>query len=150
LLTPQGYLREWGDDGKVHFKRWLDQDMLAHVDILILSTYDIAAAPELEQEFAQACEWVIVTDGDKGGTCYHRGIPSTYAAFPAVELEPTGAGDVFAASLLASLMQLKNDIPTALKVAARLSAISVTRRGAWQEFSTEEIHDALYLAQDKK
>jgi hypothetical protein len=148
MLTPQGYLRRWDADGKVHFKRWLDKDVLAHINIVVFSKADIVGAPELEHEFAQAAEHVVVTDGSRGGTYYHNGQPTPYAPYPVVEVEPTGAGDVFAASLLASLLKLNHDMHAALKVASRLAAISVTRMGTRATISADEVQQAISAAQE--
>jgi len=146
LLTPQGYMREWGDDGLVHFKRWLDADMLADVDILVLSKQDIAAAPELEAEYAQTSEWVFVTDSENGGAYYHNGERMTYEAVAADEVEPTGAGDVFAASLLASLLEY--DMDTAVRIAACLAAQAVTAPGVYP-FTEQDVQAAKnYATQD--
>lgn len=149
LLTPQGYLRRWGDDKEVHFKRWLDKDMLSHVDIVIFSKADIAAAPDLEAEFAQASEHVVVTNGANGGIYYHNGEALPYVSYPVEEVEPTGAGDVFAASLLASLPKVNHGMQAALKVAAHLAGISVTRLGTRDTISTAEVQQALIIAQEK-
>jgi hypothetical protein len=143
LLTPQGYMRQWGSDGKVNFKYWLDQDMLRAVDILVCSRQDIADAPELEYKFGDYVDHVIVTNGDQGGMYYHDGIAEPYAAYPVVETDPTGAGDVFAAALLSSMLFFDRDLRAAIKVAARLAAISVTRMGANPAFTDEDIQSAL-------
>src|SRR5688572_15183567 len=34
LLTPQGYMRQWGEDGHVKFKSFLDESVLRHINIL--------------------------------------------------------------------------------------------------------------------
>ena len=135
LLTPQGYMRKWGNDGIVHFKRFLDNEVLAAIDILVLSKQDILDAPELEYEFPKYTEHVVVTDGENGGTYYHNGEAIPYLAYPVTETDPTGAGDVFAAALLASLPLLNNDMLSALKVAAHLAALAVTVKGATIPFS---------------
>ncbi len=127
LLTLQGWLRRWDADGRVHFKRWYDPDVLKSINIVVFSEEDIVESPQLEQEFAGSVEHLIVTRAEKGGTYYHNGQPTDYTT-PQVELvNPTGAGDVFAASLLASLPALNYDMNSAIRVAARLGAISVTR-----------------------
>ena len=150
LLTPQGNLRQWGDDKQVHFKRWFDKDVLSHIDIVIFSKADIAAAPDLEYEFARATEHVIVTNGVHGGTYYHNGTPTNYDAISVNEVEPTGAGDVFAASLLSSLPKVNHDMQAALKVAAQLAGLSVTRLGTRDTISAEEVQQALHKAQEEK
>ena len=147
MLTPQGYLRRWGADKRVHFKRWLDKDLLSHVNILVFSKVDIADSPDLEAEFVQASEHVIVTDGKNGGIYYHNGEQIPYTPYLVQEVEPTGAGDVFAASLLASLLNVNHDMQAALKIAARLAAISVTRVGTRDTITTGEVQEALEAAQ---
>lgn len=149
LLTPQGFMRRWGDDGVVHFKRFLDNEVLSAIDILVLSKQDIHAEPDLEYEFPKYTKHVVVTDGENGGTYYHNGEAIPYSAYLVTETDPTGAGDVFAASLLASLPLLDNDIIAALKVAARLAALAVTVKGATLPFTQDMIHQIILEAREK-
>jgi hypothetical protein len=147
MLTPQGYLRRTDDSGQVHFKRWLNHAMLQAIDILVLSKEDIAGAPELEDEFAHAVMHCIVTGGENGGTYYHNGNAQTYEAIEVNETDPTGAGDVFAASLLASLPLLNNNFSQAVDVARRLSAQSTTQRGSGH-LTEADVQQALAAARD--
>ncbi|MDX2160739.1 MAG: PfkB family carbohydrate kinase [bacterium] len=143
LLTLQGWLRRWDADGRVHFKRWHDAETLKHIDMVVFSEEDIVEAPELEAEFAGTVEHLFVTRAEKGGTYYHWGDPQPYST-PVVELvHPTGAGDVFAASLLASFAAFDGDIRAATEAAARLAAISVTRVGLDSAPTPDEVGTAL-------
>ncbi len=143
MLTLQGWLRRWDADGRVYFKPWFDADVLQDIDIVVFSEEDIAEAPELEALFAGAVEHLFVTRAERGGTYYHHGQPTSYTT-PQVELvHPTGAGDVFAAGLLAGLHVLDGDIHKAVHVAARLAAASVTRIGLDGAPTVEEVHAAL-------
>lgn len=151
LLTPQGYMREWGEDGRVQFKRFLDSDVLNAIDILVLSKQDIREAPELEYEFPKYTKHVLVTDGENGGTYYCDGEASSYAAYSVEkEIDPTGAGDVFAASLLASLPLLDHDMNAAIAVAARLAALSVTTLGTNPAFTSDDIQKIVQEAKKEK
>ena len=127
LLTLQGWLRRWDDDGRVRFKRWFDPSVLEAIDIVVFSEEDILEAPELEQEFAQSVRHLIVTRAEHGGTYYRQGEPVQYATPQAEVINPTGAGDIFAAALLSGLYVTDNDMQAAIPVAARLGSISVTR-----------------------
>ncbi len=139
LLTLQGWLRRWDSDGRVHFKRWFDADILRHINIVVFSEEDIVESPDIEAAFAGVVEHLFVTRAEKGGTYYHRGQPIPYST-PKVELvHPTGAGDVFAASLLASLPALNFDMLAAARTAAALAAISVTRSGLESAPTREEV-----------
>ena len=143
LLTLQGWLRRWDADGRVHFKRWYDPDVLKSIDIVVFSEEDIVESPQLEAEFAGSVKHLFVTRAEKGGTYYHDGEAFEYTT-PQVELvNPTGAGDVFAAALLASLPALNNNIHAAIHVAARLGAIAVTRNLLEGAPTPDEVQAAL-------
>jgi sugar/nucleoside kinase (ribokinase family) len=143
LLTLQGWLRCWDADGRVRFKRWHDASVLESIDIVVFSEEDILEAPELEQEFAGTVEHLIVTRAERGGTYYHKGVAETYET-PQVEMvNPTGAGDVFAAALLAGIHVLGGDMRAAIKVAALLGATSVTRKGLDSAPTPTEVQKAL-------
>ncbi len=143
LLTLQGWLRRWDDDGRVRFKRWYDPSVLEAIDIVVFSEEDILEAPGLEQEFAQSVRHLFVTRAERGGTYYRQGEPVEYDTPQAEVVNPTGAGDVFAAALLSGLYVTNSDMQAAIRVAARLGSISVTRW--WLEGSPtpEEVQMAL-------
>jgi sugar/nucleoside kinase (ribokinase family) len=143
LVTLQGWLRRWDDDGLVRFKRWYDAEVLKSVNILVFSEEDIVEGQDLEEAFARTVEHLIVTRAERGGTHYHRGRASSYDT-PQVEVvNPTGAGDIYAAALLASLHASPDDMETAIRVAARLGALSVTRVGMDSAPTTDEVRQAL-------
>lgn len=143
MLTLQGLLREWGEDGLVRYRRWLEPDALSHIDLVVFSKQDIAEDPELEEEIIAHARRVVVTDSAQGGVYYEDGRPHLYAPYPVEEKDPTGAGDVFAASLLASLPLLSHDYEKALRVAARLAAFSVTRDDIMTSVTSEEVRASL-------
>ena len=148
LLTPQGWMRKWGDDRTVRFQRWFDPDIVRAADLVVFSRHDIQAAPDLEDEFARLAKYLVITDGVRGGIVYQNGVPSSYDAYPVEEQEPTGAGDVFAASLIASLSILDQNMRQAVQVAARLAAIAVTRSGLRGVPTPDEVQAALKEVQD--
>jgi sugar/nucleoside kinase (ribokinase family) len=146
-LTLQGWLRRWDADGRVRFKRWFDADVLKDVNIVVFSEEDIVESPVLEQEFAGAVEHLLVTRAERGGTYYHQGQPTDFNS-PQVNLvHPTGAGDIFAASLLCALHILNGNMQLGIKVAAHLAAISVTRVGLESAPTHDEVQQALTEAQ---
>lgn len=146
LLTLQGWLRRLDGGGRVRFKRWFDPDVLRSIDTVVFSEEDIVEAPDMEQSLAQAVSNLFVTRAERGGTYYRGGEPVAYST-PQVEVvNPTGAGDVFAAALLASLPALNQDYFAATRVAAQLGAISVTRFGLEGAPTPQEAQAALQEA----
>jgi sugar/nucleoside kinase (ribokinase family) len=144
LLTLQGWLRRWDVDGRVHFKRWHDAKVLNSIDIVVFSEEDIIEAPDLEADFAATTRHLFVTRAEKGGTYYNAGESTTYDTPQVQVIHPTGAGDVFAASLLAALHVLNGDMQPATRVAATLAANSVTRVGLDSAPTPEEVQKALF------
>lgn len=143
LLTLQGWLRRWEADGRVHFRRWFDADILKSVNIAVFSEEDIVEAPDMEAAFAASVDHLLLTRAEKGGTYYHKGTPTNYST-PRVELvNATGAGDVFAAAVLASLPALGHDLNKAIQVAAQLGAICVTRYDIDGTPTPDEVRQAI-------
>jgi sugar/nucleoside kinase (ribokinase family) len=147
LLTLQGMLRTWGADGRVRFRRWMDAEALQRIDVVVFSEEDIAEAPELAYEIAAVCRRVVVTRAERGGTVYLDGEARAYAALPVETVNPTGAGDVFAAGLLAAWHCL-GDFERAVSVAAALGAIAVTRDLLDGAPTAAEVEAALRMAQE--
>ncbi len=146
LLTLQGMLRAWGADGRVRFKRWLNPAALKRIDVVVFSEEDILEAPELEREVAAVCKRVVVTRAERGGTVYLDGTAQDYAT-PQVEVvNPTGAGDVFAAALLSS-WHILGDFERAVLMAARFGATAVTRSLLDGAPTVAEVRSALRMAQ---
>ncbi len=112
--TPQGWLRRWDADGRVWPAQWeAAEEVLPLLDVLILSHDDLLPFARNQRDAADArlAEWsarvplLVATDGRHGATLFERGVPTRFPAYPAIEVDPTGAGDVFAAAFLAYLYQ---------------------------------------------
>lgn len=129
LLTPQGWLRQWDTEGRVTFRRWFDPDILRAFDIIVLSEDDIQESPDLEQKIAPIARYFMVTRGSKGGTWYHEGKAHHYDATRVDSRYLTGAGDVFAVSVMAAYHRSRNNMAEAVRAAAYLAAYSTTREG---------------------
>lgn len=143
MLTLQGLMRQWGDDGKVQFRRWFDQEAFELVDIVVYSEEDIIQYPQLTNEVRQIVSHLVVTNGRKGGTYYHNGETIPYSSIEVQHRDLTGAGDVFASSLLGVLPMVGNDVYKAVTIAGRLAAYSVTRAGVESAPTQAEIEREL-------
>ncbi|MCY3779531.1 MAG: PfkB family carbohydrate kinase [Chloroflexi bacterium] len=143
MLTLQGMMRRWENDSLVRFRRWFDRRALERIDIVIFSREDIVECPQLTDEMRRVCKHLVVTNGRNGGIYYHDGGAMHYDSIPVDPLDLTGAGDVFAASLLAALPKLSGDVASAVRVAGRLAAYSVTRSGLDSAPTPAEIESEL-------
>src|SRR5437016_10527809 len=131
-VTPQGWMRGWGEDGLVSPVDWADADrVLAKADAVIISEDDVAHKSVID-EWAAKARMLVVTLGDRGCNVYRQGEPEPFhsAAFKsATEVDPTGAGDVFAAAFLWHLHKSGGDWRIAADWANCVASFVVERRG---------------------
>jgi hypothetical protein len=139
MLTLQGLMRRWDADGKVHFKRWFDEEAFKQIDIIVYSEEDIQQYPKLTEEISRIANHLVVTNGRDGGTYYYNGDTMHYDSVEVKPRDLTGAGDVFAASLLGVLPLVDNDVAKAVKIAGHLAAYSVARTGVESAPTQDEI-----------
>lgn len=150
MLTLQGLMRQWGDDGLVRFRPWFDAEALRLIDIVVYSQEDIHQAPHLTDEMREVCQRLVVTNGRHGGLYYEGGRTLRYNSLAVEPLDLTGAGDVFAAALLGLLPLLDGDVAKAVRIAGRLAAYSVTRSGLDSAPTAHEIAAELKRVQAEK
>ena len=126
-VTPQGMMRAWNEAGEVHAVRWEpDEDLLRQIDVLVLSEDDLPTHDALER-FVRTVRIVALTHEARGATVYIDGKARTFPAYACDPVEPTGAGDTFAAAFLVEL-EATNDVERAAYFAN--SAASLVIEGA--------------------
>ncbi len=100
-MGAQGWMRTWDAVGHVRSVRWEDAaDFLPRADVLFLSREDVGGDDDYIAELARLTRLMVVTDGWRGATIYRDGSLYPIAARSAVEVDPTGAGDVFGTAFL--------------------------------------------------
>lgn len=103
-VTPQGWMRQWDSQGRVSPMVWAAPErVLPFARVLVLSEEDVGGDMALIQKYVELTEIVVVTAGWKGSTVYHRGQQRYFPARQVIEVDPTGAGDVYAAAYLVRL-----------------------------------------------
>jgi 1D-myo-inositol 3-kinase len=97
----QGWLRGLGGDRAVRTVRW-DGAMqtLRTLQALFLSASDVRGQEPAVTEWVQRVPLAVVTAGRRGALLYVNGDRYEVRPRRAVEVDPTGAGDVFAATFL--------------------------------------------------
>ncbi len=139
-VTPQGWMRSWDGEGRIFPTTWegLSQVMKS-VGVAILSIEDVDSREDLIQEMAGYCPIVVVTEGYFGARVYWHGDARRFSAPKVVEVDPTGAGDIFATAFLFQ-MQKTRDPWEASRFANLLAAQSVTRSGLSSIPTADEVH----------
>jgi sugar/nucleoside kinase (ribokinase family) len=135
--TPQGWLRRWDDTGRVCPSPWIAaNEVLPLLDVLILSHDDLlpfaggnrADADAILAQWSTQIPLLVATDGRHGATLFQRGHRETFPAYPAIEVDPTGAGDVFATAFLVHLHH-HNDPRQAVDFANCVASLSIEQEG---------------------
>ncbi len=127
-VTPQGWMRQWDGSGRVTFRRWIDAErILSSVDVLVFSEEDVGRDKALIRHYAERAEIAAVTRGCLGATVFWNGTVGDFPAFRARVVDPTGAGDVFAAAFL---VRLKETGDPSLAAPFANSAASLAIEGA--------------------
>ncbi len=138
--SPQGWLRQWAADGLVSPTPWASApQMLPHLHALILSREDLSAhnagnetqeqIDTLLRDWARSTPLLAVTQGAQGAMLYQAGTSRHFRAFPTTEVDPTGAGDVFAAAFLIQYA-LGQDAAAAMRYANCVASFVVEQPGA--------------------
>ncbi|MBI2861667.1 MAG: ribokinase [Chloroflexi bacterium] len=114
-VTPQGWLRSWDEAGLVSPSAWGDAErVLQRADAVVLSEWDIAADQDVIGRYAGLARLLVVTRGARGATLFLDGIAHPIPAPSANVIDPTGAGDVWAAAFFVWLRRTDDPIEAAL------------------------------------
>jgi len=106
VVTAQGYLREWSADGSIHPRRWDDvAEVTASASAIVLSEEDVGGDLDEPRRWAGHTP-VIVTLAERGSIVLVDRSETLVPAFHADRVvDPTGAGDAFAAGLAVALAE---------------------------------------------
>ena len=126
---PQGWMRKRGRGGLMGRQAWDDAaSVLPWTQVLVLSEEDVGDGEETAVTWLHQVPLGAITRGSRGATLYVNGEPYHVIADPATEVDPTGAGDVFATTLLVEY-QRSGDAWEAAAHAACAGAASVEGEG---------------------
>ncbi len=115
---------------RVTQQRWeVTEDDFRGVDIACLSEEDVIDQPGLLDKLVRAVPIVAFTRGERGSTIYVDGEPTDVGVYAADTVDPTGAGDVFAASFTHRIAAGADPIDAA-RFAAACASIVVEDIGA--------------------
>ncbi|MBN1888776.1 MAG: hypothetical protein JW850_12345 [Thermoflexales bacterium] len=137
-VTPQGWLRAWDETGRVYphsqteerLRGLLAGDGRPGPDAVVLSIEDVGGDEEVVARLAACARrcLLVVTRGELGATLYVRGKAEHIPAPRVRAVDPTGAGDIFAAAFFAGLLKTR-DPHRAARLAVCLASASVRRPG---------------------
>ena len=118
----QGYVRAIDVDGNVSAREWArpERDLLG-VHVLFLSEHDLPDADQRAAELLAHVPMIALTRGWRGLTLLTRQGTYEVPSLPRAEVDPTGAGDVFAAAFLVRYQETGNPLEAAAFAACAAS-----------------------------
>lgn len=129
VVAGQGYLREWAADGTIRPRRWDDhREVAAQATAIVLSDEDVAG------DLAEPRRWaggapVIVTLAERGALVLADGTERTVPACHADRVvDPTGAGDAFAAGLAIACAE-RRELVDAVRFAHAVASFAIEAVG---------------------
>ncbi|HJR79729.1 MAG TPA: PfkB family carbohydrate kinase [Anaerolineales bacterium] len=142
-LTPQGWMRQWDSNGRVSSRPWPNAERaLQQAGAVVISREDAGGDDELIEHWAHQTRILAVTEGAAGSVLYWNGDRRRFRAAQVVQVDPTGAGDVYAASFFARLFTT-NDPWEAARFASLLASYTVTRVGLDGVPRADEIRNSM-------
>ncbi|MCU0487447.1 MAG: PfkB family carbohydrate kinase [Anaerolineales bacterium] len=128
-VTPQGWMRSWTREGLVSFSEWPEaRFVLERSGAAVLSIEDIESDETRVEEMAGASRVLAVTEADEGARLFWNGDVRRFRPPQMQEVDPTGAGDIFAAAFFTRLYSTR-DPWEAARFATQIAAASVMRPG---------------------
>ena len=142
-ITPQGYLREYNADGKIYAADWPEADfVLQKCAATVISREDIDDSQQRLDELASASPVLVVTDGFGPIWIVQNGQEQLLTPARVEELDPTGAGDIFATAFFISFYKT-HQAEKAAEFASRVAGQSVSKRGVAGVPTKDEIYQLL-------
>lgn len=128
-LTAQGWMRAQNHEGHVLPQPWRPAaDVLARASAIVFSIDDIQGEWSIAESLAQQTHLLAVTMGARGGMLFEDGVGRPFPALKVNEIDPTGAGDIFASVFFCKLTAGAAPIDAA-RYSACIASRSVERRG---------------------
>lgn len=128
--VAQGWLRQTDAAGRVSSKPWTDPGPhLAGVHVLFLSQNDLPDPERRSRELLAHVPIVALTRGTRGVTLLTRDGEEHFPTQPRAEIDPTGAGDVFATAFLVAYAE-SHDLSESAAFAACAASFVVEGVGA--------------------
>jgi sugar/nucleoside kinase (ribokinase family) len=128
-VTPQGWLRQWDSAGRVSPIEWQNAtEVFQRAAATVISIEDVGGDESIVKRWAAQASVLVVTRGRDGCTVYANGRSIDVPAPAEIEIDPTGAGDIFATAFFVRLRQTHDPL-VAARFATCIAAKSITRHG---------------------
>ena len=127
-LTPQGWMRKWDKTGRVQARKWPPAASVFPLATAVILSEEDLIDNDMLIEFRRWSRLLVLTQGKGGCTVFYgddmRHIPTK----PVEVVDPTGAGDIFAAAFLIRLHQSDGNPWEAARFANKIATATVRQQ----------------------
>ncbi len=108
-VNIQGWVRTWDDRGHVSLRDWSGETLLPNIDVAFVSVEDLVEPDQLER-WAAMVPILAATDGEFGSRVHSDGHWHDVEPWKARQVDPTGAGDLYATAFLFQYSRTRDPI----------------------------------------
>jgi 1D-myo-inositol 3-kinase len=138
-LTPQGWLRRWDAQGLVSPTELTDAaSLLGAAGVVVLSLEDLGGDRQRLERYRSWARLLVLTVGREGAIVFSKGQQQRVPAYVVAEVDPTGAGDIFAAAYFVRLHET-GDVIEAARFANSAASFVVEGVGTASVPSREQV-----------
>jgi 1D-myo-inositol 3-kinase len=138
-ITPQGWMRRIDENGRVHPRFWDDAEkLLPDAWAVVFSEEDLGYDENEIKRLADLCPITVCTRNISAASLFVHGKRFDVPVHPSNIVDPTGAGDIFAASFFIWLYET-GDPELAVRYAHIAAGLSISGQGVDSVKSREEI-----------
>jgi sugar/nucleoside kinase (ribokinase family) len=138
-ITPQGWMRRFGSNGRVYPTFWQEADqLLPQAWAVVFSEEDLGYDEKEIQRLADLCPIMVCTRNFSAASLFVNGKRYEVPTHPAQLVDPTGAGDVFAAAFFVWLHET-DDPEAAVRFAHIAAGQSIEGVGVSKVLTREQV-----------
>lgn len=138
-ITPQGWMRRFGSNGRVYPTFWKEADqLLPQAWAVVFSEEDLGYDEKEIQRLADLCPITVCTRNFSAASLFVQGKRYEVPTHPATIVDPTGAGDVFAAAFFVWLHE-SGDPEAAVRFAHIAAGQSIEGVGVSKVLTRDDI-----------
>lgn len=127
-VSAQGWLRRVDRQERVRKRAWRGEPFWSGCDVLFVSDEDLGERRDQLERWCRDVPVVVLTRDRRGARVHMKQRWRSIDAFPAEEVDPTGAGDVFAAAFLVRYRETQ-DVAESMRLASAAAACSIEAPG---------------------
>jgi len=141
-VSAQGWLRRVDRSGHVRRQAWNGEPFWRRCQVLFVSNEDVGARRDQVERWIKDVPVVALTSNRRGARVHDSGRWRTIDAFPSKEVDPTGAGDVFAAAFLVRLRET-SDVAESARFASAAAACAIEAPGVDAIATRDQIEERM-------